>query len=81
MLKITLDNKEFYETDAEILIEFRKTYTDKKRNINFMNYWVIKKDRWPLQHKLKQERLRNWKLILVHEYQSIEVCYAKWTLP
>ena len=68
--------KEFYEQDAEILIEFRKTYTDKKGHDLYTNYWFKKKDRFPLQHRLRQEGLRNWKLFLVNEYQSIEVCYV-----
>ena len=67
--------KDFYNRDAEIYIEFRKYFTDKKGNTTFTNQWLKKKDRWPLQHKLRQKRLSNWKLFLVNEYQNIEACY------
>ena len=30
-VKDYIKQKEFYETNAEILVEFRKTYTDKKK--------------------------------------------------
>ena len=75
-VKDYIRQKRIYEGDAEILIEFRKTYTDKKGNTHYTNYWIKKKDRWPLQHKLRQDRLRNWKSLLVNKYKSIEVCYV-----
>ena len=37
-VKDYIKQKEFYETDAEILVEFRKTYIDRKGNVNFANY-------------------------------------------
>lgn len=57
-------------------MEFRKAYTDKKGHVFHTNYWVKKKDRFPLQDRLRQERLGNWKLFLVNEYQSIEICHV-----
>ena len=75
-IKDYIRQKEFYNIDAEILVEFRKYFTDKKDNINFTNYWIEKKDRWPLQHRNRQERLSNWRLFLVNEYQNIEACYV-----
>ena len=75
-IKDYIRQNEFYNTDAEILVEFRKYFTDKKGNTNFTNYWIKKKDRWPLQHRKRQERLSNWKLFLVNKYQSIKACYA-----
>ena len=75
-VKHYIRQNEFYNTDAEILVEFRKTYTDKKGKISFTSYWVKRKDRWPVQHRLRQESLRNWKIFLVNEYQSVEVHYV-----
>ena len=36
-VKDYIRQKEFYNTDAEILVEFWKYFTDKKDNINFTN--------------------------------------------
>ena len=54
-IKDYIRQKEFYNTDAEILVEFRKYFTDKKGNVNFTNYWIKKKDRWPLQQKDRKD--------------------------
>ena len=42
-VKDYIRQKKFYNTDAEILVEFRKTYTDNKGKISFTNYQVKKK--------------------------------------
>ena len=68
-------SKEFYERDAETLIEFRKTYTDRKENLFHLTSWLKRKDRFPSQHRTTLERIREWKAFLINEYQSIEVCY------
>ena len=75
-IKDYIRQKEFYNRDAETFVEFRKYFTDKKGNTNFINYRIKKKDRWPLQHRNRQERLSNWRLFLVNEYQNIEACYV-----
>ena len=51
--------EEFCNQDAKILIEFRKAYTDKKGHVFHTNYLVKKKDRFPLQHRCRQKRLKN----------------------
>ena len=67
--------KEFYEWDAENFIEFQKIYTDRKGNLFHSTTWLRRKDRFPVQHRVRQERTREWKTFLINEYQSIEVCY------
>ena len=47
-------SKEFYEQDSETLIEFRKAYTNKKGHIFYSTSWIKRKDRFPLQHILRQ---------------------------
>ena len=68
--------REFYERDSETLIELRKTYTDKKEHVFCSISWLKRKDRFLLQHRLRQEKLRDWRSFLVNEYQSINVCYV-----
>ena len=51
--------KEFYGQDAEIFIEFRKTYTDKRGNLFHSTTWLKRKYRFPVQHRVRQERIRN----------------------
>ena len=33
------------------------------------------KERCPLEHRLRQQRIRNWKKYLIDKYQSIEICF------
>ena len=52
-----LITKLIYEENAERSIEFKKACTDKKRQIFYHSKWTKRKDSYPLEHKLKQNRI------------------------
>ena len=57
-------------------MEFRKAVTDKKGHIFYSSKWIKQRDLFPLEHRLREERIRNGKKFLVNEHQSIEICYT-----
>ena len=68
-----LITKTFYETNAKKLIEFRKACTDKKGHMFYHSKWIKRKERYPLEHKLRQKRIKNWKKYLIDKHQTIKI--------